>query len=99
MLYGLPQIPDVHSAEFRLPLPGPPVGLSGVASVANRDWYGWGCRILLPRQQPDGSWTNGGYPGNWPVVDTCFALLFLKQANLAQDLTAKLRLLSEKSRR
>ena len=29
-------------------------------------------------------------------VDTSFALLFLKQANLAQDLTAKLRLLSEK---
>jgi hypothetical protein len=30
------------------------------------------------------------------VVDTCFALLFLKRANLARDLTSKLQLLAEK---
>ena len=45
----------------------------------------------------DGSWNKSTfYGGNPPVVDTCFALLFLKQANLARDLTNKLQLLAEK---
>ena len=43
-----------------------------------------------------GHWKDGAYYGNTPVLDTCFALLFLKQANLAKDLTTKLQLLAEK---
>ena len=43
--------------------------------------------ILLANQAADGSW-HGEYPA---TVDTCFALLFLKRANLAADLTADLK--------
>ena len=30
----------------------------------------------------DGNWTDGGYWGANDILDTCFALLFLKQADL-----------------
>jgi hypothetical protein len=64
-------------------------------TIADKDWYGWGEEMLLDNQDPTkGHWQNGGYYGNTPVLDTCFALLFLKQANLAKDLTTKLQLLS-----
>ena len=55
-----------------------------------------GPRLLLPRQDNDGSWKAGAFYGNNPVLNTCFALLFLKQANLAKDLTSKLQLLEKK---
>jgi hypothetical protein len=58
--------------------------------IAGKDWYRWGEELLLDHQQNDGSWMAGGYPGSMPVVDTCFALLFLKRANLAKHLTKKL---------
>jgi hypothetical protein len=61
--------------------------------IGGKDWYLWGRQTLLPRQQEDGSWFNGAYYGSNPVIDTCFVLLFLKQANLAQDLTDKFELL------
>jgi LSD1 subclass zinc finger protein len=67
--------------------------LYDLAAIDGKDWYAWGCDLLLPRQQNDGSWRGGGYPGSTLVLDTCFALLFLKQANLAKDLTDKLQLL------
>jgi hypothetical protein len=57
-------------------------------TIGNKDWYGWGAEILLGNQLEDGSWA-GGYGDSG--VDTCFALLFLKRANLARDLTAHLR--------
>jgi hypothetical protein len=61
----------------------------------DKDWYGWGEEMLLDHQDENkGNWQNGGYYGNTPVLDTCFALLFLKQANLAKDLTTKLQLLT-----
>jgi serine/threonine protein kinase len=63
--------------------------------IAGKDWFSWGRSILLPRQQADGSWRDGGFYGSSPVTNTCFALLFLKQANLAYDLSAKLQLLSK----
>lgn len=57
-------------------------------TIGNKDWYGWGTEILLDNQMSDGSW-NGEYgPGG---VDTCFALLFLKRANLVRDLTKSLK--------
>jgi len=64
--------------------------------IEHKDWYAWGRGVVLPRQQADGSWKDGGYVNNRPIPDTCFALLFLKQANLAKDLTSKLQLLAEK---
>ena len=70
--------------------------LYDLRQIDGKDWYAWGRKVLLARQQVNGSWTGGGYHGANPVIDTCFALLFLNQANLAGDLTAKLRLLSEK---
>jgi hypothetical protein len=66
-----------------------------LAKVEDKDWYAWGSKALLASQQADGSWKNGGYYGSTPVLDTCFALLFLRQANLAQDLTTKLKLLQK----
>ena len=56
-------------------------------AIADKDWYGWGYPLLLERQQENGSWADQ----HGPLVDTCFALLFLKRADLAKDLTAKLK--------
>src|SRR5260370_24477 len=41
-------------------------------------------------QTANGSWHAGIGHGSDPVLDSCFALLFLQRANLAQDLTDKL---------
>jgi hypothetical protein len=67
----------------------------GLHRIGKRDWYGWGAEKLVANQKivgDLGSWENGAYYGQNPIVNTCFALLFLKQANLAKDLTAKLAL-------
>ena len=56
-------------------------------TIGGKDWYAWGADVLLANQAQDGSW-QGDYPA---TVDTCFALLFLKRANLASDLTARLK--------
>jgi hypothetical protein len=65
--------------------------LYDLPAIGDKDWYRWGAEILIANQVPKrGNWHNGQYPeSNW-VLDTCFALLFLKRANLAKDLTAKL---------
>jgi hypothetical protein len=56
-------------------------------TIGNQDWYAWGAEILLANQQKDGSWqASYGECG----ADTCFALLFLKRANLVPDLTTQL---------
>jgi hypothetical protein len=59
-----------------------------VDKVGRTDWYDWGAEVLLGNQATDGSWNNGEFP-NGP--DTCFALLFLKRANLAADLSRNLK--------
>jgi len=59
----------------------------GVDKFGKTDWYDWGSGVLLANQGEDGGWNNGEFR-NGP--DTCFALLFLKRANLAQDLTRAL---------
>jgi hypothetical protein len=66
--------------------------LYGLKTIGNKDWYRWGVEILLPNQRDDGSWFSNGYPGSSPALDTSMALLFLKRANLTQDLTRTLRL-------
>ena len=50
-------------------------------------------RIWWTRQQGDGRLAEG-YVSE-PPTDTCFALLFLKRANLAKDLTTKLQFLTQ----
>ena len=56
-------------------------------TIGNVDWYAWGAQLLTASQQPDGCWR--GEEG--PLVDTCFALLFLRRANLTRDLSATLK--------
>ena len=58
--------------------------------IGGKDWYRWGAELLLDNQRPDGAWAAGGYYGSMPVLDTSFALLFLKRANLAKELTKKI---------
>jgi hypothetical protein len=57
--------------------------------IGDKQWYHWGMQLLLTHQRPDGHWQAGGH-GASPLVDTCFALLFLHRVNLAKDLTEKL---------
>ncbi len=56
--------------------------------IGDKDWYNWGAEILLANQQPGGLWMGAdAVHGN---ADTSFALLFLKKANLARDLSGAL---------
>ena len=61
--------------------------------IGGKDWYGWGAEMLVAGQTFDGDkgrWDNGGYVAQHPTINTCLALLFLKRANLARDLTHRL---------
>ena len=65
-------------------------GRLDLPTVGGKDWYRWGAEILVANQQPLGNWDKGGYHGASRPLDTSLALLFLKRANLAKDLTARL---------
>ncbi len=67
----------------------------GAALLGPKNWYNWGFPIVLQAQNPDGSWDDC----YGPMVDTCFALLFLKRANIAKDLAGKLLIIKEKELR
>jgi hypothetical protein len=58
-------------------------------TIGGKDWYAWGAGVIVEHQNDDGSWQGG----QGPVVDTCFALLFLKRVNVAKDLTRQLQLI------
>ena len=60
----------------------------GLETLGDTDWYNWGADILLKNQTQDGSWAGEFAEAG---SDTCFALLFLRRANLAQDLSATLK--------
>jgi hypothetical protein len=64
--------------------------LYNLPTIGAKEWYRWGAEILLANQQPNGNWDKGGYHGADPTIDTCLALLFLKRANLTDDLTGRL---------
>jgi hypothetical protein len=68
--------------------------LSDLKTIGGKDWYAWGAQILVANQAGDGHWAGPEYTGGGrsDAVDTCFALLFLKRANLAPDLTRSMRL-------
>ncbi len=72
--------------------------LYGRRTIDGEEWYPWGVDLLLPRQQGNGSWLTNGYVGANATTDTCFALLFLKRANLAKDLTTKVEFLTQVKR-
>jgi HEAT repeat protein len=57
-------------------------------TIGGKDWYEWGSELILANQAQDGSWQadHARYR-----ADTCFALLFLKRANLVRDLSAKMK--------
>lgn len=64
--------------------------LYDVGKLGKKDWYLWGAEILLCHQKGDGSWDEGGYHGQHAALNTAFALLFLKRANLTPDLSRRL---------
>jgi hypothetical protein len=64
--------------------------LYSLKEIEDKDWYRLACEMLVIRQQKDGGWAMGGYPGANGTVDTCFALLILKRVNLAPELTTAL---------
>lgn len=63
--------------------------LCSLKTIGGRDWHRWGLETILPAQRKDGSWVGRG-SGGFPVVDTCFALLFLKRSDLLPDLRERL---------
>jgi hypothetical protein len=86
---GGPPIPQqqVGSGTYYLLWSLERVGVAlDLQTIGKKDWYNWGAEILLANQQVDGSWA--GHPSG---ADICFALLFLKRANTARDLTAELK--------
>jgi hypothetical protein len=54
------------------------------------DWYADGARKLVSWQEANGSWQGGEFAVGG--CDTCFALLFLTRANVADDLRLQLQL-------
>jgi hypothetical protein len=62
--------------------------LYDIKKFGKKDWYKWGAQILIANQGEDGSWAGEYHHGG---ADTCFALLFLKRANLTPDLTERMR--------
>ena len=64
-------------------------------TLGGKEWYPWGSRLLIASQAEDGSWGKNGSLISSPAIDTCFALLFLKRANLVRDLSTKLEFLTE----
>jgi hypothetical protein len=56
-------------------------------TIDGADWYAWGAELLTASQGEDGGWSDA-FPG---VPDACFALLFLKRANVAQSLTKQVK--------
>jgi hypothetical protein len=59
--------------------------LCSLKTIGGKDWYRWGVELLLPAQNPNGSWF-GQISRTSPTIDTCFALLFLKRSDLLPDL-------------
>jgi hypothetical protein len=54
--------------------------LVGVHRLGKHLWYAEMAEPLLASQAADGSWQSNSTQSNSPVLDTCFALLFLRRA-------------------
>lgn len=57
--------------------------LLGLQLVGGHRWYSEMGQELLNRQR-DGHWNTKGHAGGHDILDTCFALLFLKRATMDQ---------------
>lgn len=55
-------------------------GLTGRTRIGTHDWYREIAAWLVDQQQPNGSW---GYAGSPELLDTCFALLFLRRSTVS----------------
>lgn len=53
--------------------------LVGLDRFGSHDWYAQGARHLLERQGAGGDWSVGK-PAHQKIVDTCYAILFLRRA-------------------
>jgi hypothetical protein len=85
-----PKIKDVGGLYFLWAMERVAV-LYDLQKLGKKDWYLWGAEILVANQQGDGYWADEkAFPGETPLVNTCFALLFLRRANLTPDLSNKL---------
>ncbi|MBN9521354.1 HEAT repeat domain-containing protein [bacterium] len=60
----------------------------GVDRIGGIDWYAAGADYLVRIQDADGAWSRGSYGAD---VLTPFAVLFLSKANLARDLSSRVR--------
>jgi hypothetical protein len=58
-------------------------------TLGDKEWYRWGAEMLVANVKPEGYWNVKGVTDE--LINSCFALLFLRQANIAEDLTTKLR--------
>ncbi len=79
--------------------------LYNMQTIADKDWYKWGAEILVTNQFKYGWWPaptiskraiprdHGDYK---PLINSSFALLFLKRSHPMIELTPKLPLTSEK---
>lgn len=64
--------------------------IAGKRFLGEHDWYRDGAALLLDAQKDDGRWAPGGQLGGFGggvayrtcLLDTCFALLFLKRATI-----------------
>ena len=56
--------------------------LSGLTKFGKHEWYKIGAEYLIKNQRADGSWvSNSPSDRSGEVIDTCFAILFLKRAS------------------
>jgi hypothetical protein len=66
--------------------------LLGIESIDSHDWYLEGAEVLVSAQKGDGRWEG---LHNTPVVDTAFALLFLKRATIPVETPSRKAMPSE----
>jgi hypothetical protein len=84
-----PKVKDVGGLYFMWAMERIAV-LYDLRTLDKKDWYLWGAEILVGNQQPDGSWADGGFPGENVTINTSLAILFLRRANLTPDLSRRL---------
>ncbi len=60
--------------------------LLGLEKLGDTDWFSKGATVLIKTQKEDGGWENS----RGKLVDTAFAILFLRKANLGSDISRML---------
>ncbi len=57
--------------------------LYGTRMIGDHDWYRVGAKYLIKNQGSNGAWPKRGHNVESSVINTCFAILFLKKATRA----------------